>query len=573
MIKLLTFFLTIRGRLTLLALVAVSALAAVGFSGWFGGVQLGWVVEEVGASSEALDELMVMRQSQLLAVMASRESLDWIGRLETEPATRGDPNKLLEEARGVFSNTSRHYRDAVEKARAAADAYASRKLRPEEEVQWQVVKGNWDTFIKAAIRNGELLTELSQVQERGALNQLASELDSASALDESFMAGLNLDLPKLLDITRQSSRKARESAEATRKIFNKVIWGGLVAAMTVLIGMAWTPVRAVMNSLNAMRKAIGQVADNNDFSVRMPVTSRDEIAETGKAFNELLERTRQLLAQVQDDAQSIARAANATTDASTQVSDFSLRQQEAAASMSQAIGQIIGQIDDSSRQSRETLVLAQRVGAAAQQGGEIISQTLVEMDNIVNRVDSASQTIGRVGQQSDQISPIMAVIKDIAEQTNLLALNAAIEAARAGEQGRGFAVVADEVRKLAERTTQATEEIRLMIDAMQQSSGAAISDMEQTVSRVDMGRDLSSQATDRIRLIQNCADAVNQAADQMSRTLAAQSQAAADIGSKVQTVTSMTEENARVARETERVSAELRSLSSRLESAAGRFRV
>ena len=573
MIKLLTFFLTIRGRLTLLALVAVSALAAVGFSGWFGGVQLGWVVEEVGASSEALDELMVMRQSQLLAVMASRESLDWIGRLETEPATRGDPNKLLEEARGVFSNTSRHYRDAVEKARAAADAYASRKLRPEEEVQWQVVKGNWDTFIKAAIRNGELLTELSQVQERGALNQLASELDSASALDESFMAGLNLDLPKLLDITRQSSRKARESAEATRKIFNKVIWGGLVAAMTVLIGMAWTPVRAVMNSLNAMRKAIGQVADNNDFSVRMPVTSRDEIAETGKAFNELLERTRQLLAQVQDDAQSIARAANATTDASTQVSDFSLRQQEAAASMSQAIGQIIGQIDDSSRQSRETLVLAQRVGAAAQQGGEIISQTSVEMDNIVNRVDSASQTIGRVGQQSDQISPIMAVIKDIAEQTNLLALNAAIEAARAGEQGRGFAVVADEVRKLAERTTQATEEIRLMIDAMQQSSGAAISDMEQTVSRVDMGRDLSSQATDRIRLIQNCADAVNQAADQMSRTLAAQSQAAADIGSKVQTVTSMTEENARVARETERVSAELRSLSSRLESAAGRFRV
>lgn len=573
MAKWLAFTLTIRGRLTLLVLVAIGALAIVGFSGWFGSVQLGRVVEEMGDSSEALDELMVMRQSQLLAVMASRESLDWIARLETNPAAQGDPKKLIEEARSVFSSTSRRYQEAVDKAQVAAQTYASRKLHPEDEAQWQVVKGNWDIFMKAAARNNELMSALAKVQERAAVNQLASELDSASLLDESFMAGLNLDLPKLLDITRQSSREARASAESTRNLFNKVIWGGFALALAVLVTMAWTTLRAVINSLDAMRKAISQVADNNDFRVRMPVTTRDEIAETGLAFNELLERTRQLLAQVLADAKSIARAANATADASARVSAFSLRQQEATASMSQAIGQISEQIDHSSQQSRETLALAQRVGDAAQQGGEIIGRTSVEMDKIVKRVASAAQTIGRVGEQSDKISIIMKVIKDIAEQTNLLALNAAIEAARAGEQGRGFAVVADEVRKLAERTTQATEEIRQMITAMQDSSTAAVEDMEQTVSRVDLGRELSSQATERIQVIQNCADAVSHAVDRMNKTLTVQSVAAADIGTQVQTVTSMTEENVRVAGETESVSAELRILSSRLESAAGQFRV
>jgi methyl-accepting chemotaxis protein len=571
--KLLSFALTIRGRLTLLAFVAVGALAAVGFSGWFGGVQLGWVVEEVAASSEALDELMVMRQSQLLAVMASRESLDWVAQLSANPAAKGDPAKLIEEAQAVFGNTSRRYQDAVKKAQAAARAYGARKLKAEELAQWQAVKGNWETFMSSAERNNQLLAGLAQVKDRATLDQLAGDLDAQSMMEASFMAALDQDLPKLLDLTRQSSHEARASATSVRALFNKVIWGGFAAAMATLIVMAWTTVRAVMRSLNAMRSAISEVAANNDFRVRMPVTTRDEIAQTGTAFNDLLERTQGLLAQVLADAQSITHAANATADASAHVSAFSQRQQAATASMSEAIRQIGDQIDLSSQQSRETLALAQRVGDAAQQGGEIIARTSTEMENIVGRVDSAAQTIGRVGEQSDQISSIMAVIKEIAEQTNLLALNAAIEAARAGEQGRGFAVVADEVRKLAERTTLATEEIRQMITTMQESSGEAVIDMEKTVSLVGQGKALSADANERIRVIQQCAGEVNHAADLMNRTLATQAQAASEIDGQVKTVAAMTEDNARVACETERISAELRGLASRLEQAAGQFRV
>lgn len=569
----LAFALTIRGRLSLLALVAVGALAAVGFFGWYGGVQLGRVVDEVGTSSEALDELMVMRQSQLLAVMASRESLDWIAQLDSNPVAKGDPARLLEEARGVFGSTSRRYREAIETARAAALAYGTRRLRAEERAQWQALKDNWDAFMKAAARNDELLAGLARVQDRNTLAQFAADLDGASVLDVSFMKGLDLDLPKLLDITRQASRAARASADSTRAEFDKVIWGGFAAAMAVLFAMAWSTLRAVMRSLDAMRSAIGQVAANNDFRVRMPVTGKDEIADTGLAFNDLIERTQSLLAQVLGDAQSITRAANATADASAQVSAFSLRQHEVATRMSEAIRRMSGEIDQSSRQATDTLALAQSVESAAQQGEDIIARTSSEMEIIVARVGSAAATIGRVGRQSDEICSIIAVIREIADQTNLLALNAAIEAARAGDQGRGFAVVADEVRKLAERTSRATEEIRVMITAMQESSKAAVGDMEQTAERVGHGKELSAGATGRIHLIQECVGEVNRAADLMNRTLAIQAQAAIDIGSQVQTVAAMTQENTRVAGETERISSELRGLASRLELAAGQFRV
>lgn len=569
----LAFVLTIRGRLTLLAFVAVGALAAVGFFGWFGGVQLGWAVEEVAASSEALDELMVMRQSQLLAVMASRESLDWIAQIDNNQASKSDTAKFLDEAHGFFGNASRRYREAIEAAGAAAQAYSARRLRTEELAQWQLLKGHWDTFMKAAARNTELLAGLAQLKDHDAMDRLAADLDAQSLLDASFLAALDQGLPELLDITRRGSRAARAEAASTQAMFDRVIWGGFAASMVVLIIMAWTTLRAVMRSLNAMRATIIQVSESNDFRARMEVTTRDEIADTGLAFNGLLERTQCLLAQVLADARSINRAANATADASTQVSAFSLRQQETAAKMSEAIRRMSGEIDESSLQAKETLLLAQQVGDAAQQGEEIIGRNSAEMDAIVGCVGSATDTISRVGRHSDQISTIMNVIRDIADQTNLLALNAAIEAARAGEQGRGFAVVADEVRKLAERTSLATEEIRQMIGAMQESSKAAVVDMEQTVERVDQGKALSADASERIHLIQQCACAVNQAAALMNQTLATQAQATKEIGSQVQAVAAMTEENAKVAGETELISSELRGLASRLETAVGQFRV
>lgn len=226
-----------------------------------------------------------------------------------------------------------------------------------------------------------------------------------------------------------------------------------------------------------------------------------------------------------------------------------------------------------SRQAKDTLLLAQHVGDAAQQGEEIIGRNSSEMDVIVGCIGGASDTIGRVGRQSDEISNIINVIRDIADHTNRLTLNAAIEAARAGEQGRGFAVVADEVRKLAERTSRAAEETRQMIGAMQEASNEDSANMKQTVERVGQGKALSADARECIHVIQQCACAVNNAADLMNETLVTQAQSTKDIGSQVQAVAAMTEESTKVAGETERISSELRGLASRLEVAVGKFRV
>jgi methyl-accepting chemotaxis protein len=165
------------------------------------------------------------------------------------------------------------------------------------------------------------------------------------------------------------------------------------------------------------------------------------------------------------------------------------------------------------------------------------------MAEISVTVDRASGTIQELGRQSEQISAVVQVIKEVADQTNLLALNAAIEAARAGEQGRGFAVVADEVRKLAERTTQSTSDIARMIAAIQQSSLAAVDGMQNVVAQVNQERTLTESAGEQITGIGRDTQQVAAAISDIAEALREQSSASNDIALHVESVAQMTEEN------------------------------
>jgi methyl-accepting chemotaxis protein len=165
------------------------------------------------------------------------------------------------------------------------------------------------------------------------------------------------------------------------------------------------------------------------------------------------------------------------------------------------------------------------------------------MAEISVTVDRASGTIQELGRQSEQISAVVQVIKEVADQTNLLALNAAIEAARAGEQGRGFAVVADEVRKLAERTTQSTSDIARMIAAIQQSSLAAVDGMQHVVAQVNQERILTESAGEQITGIGRDTQQVAAAISDIAEALREQSSASNEIALHVESVAQMTEEN------------------------------
>jgi methyl-accepting chemotaxis protein len=230
-------------------------------------------------------------------------------------------------------------------------------------------------------------------------------------------------------------------------------------------------------------------------------------------------------------------------------------------------------IDQVEEHAREARAVTQDSSVQSSEGGRIIHEAASEMKRIAEAVNGTAGTIKDLEGYSDQISSIVQVIKDIADQTNLLALNAAIEAARAGEQGRGFAVVADEVRKLAERTGNSTQEIGAMIDKIQQGTQRAVQEMEAGVKRVGEGVSLAHQAGDSVTGIRDSAQRVTHAVDDISLALKEQTVAARDIAQKVEHIAQGSEENSAAVAQTAASAHRLEQLASELNELASRFRI
>jgi methyl-accepting chemotaxis protein len=241
--------------------------------------------------------------------------------------------------------------------------------------------------------------------------------------------------------------------------------------------------------------------------------------------------------------------------------------------MAASVEQMTVSINHVSDSARDALAISRKSGELSTQGGQVIHRAVDEMNQIAGTVREASTAIDNLGQQSDQITSVVQVIKEVADQTNLLALNAAIEAARAGEQGRGFAVVADEVRKLAERTTKATEEIAAMVNSMQESARSAVTTMDNAVERVGSGATLAQQAGEAINQIKSGAEQVIKVVNDITSALAEQSVASNDIAAHVEQVAQMTEENSAAADAAASAAASVEHLADEMRNVVSRFKI
>lgn len=284
------------------------------------------------------------------------------------------------------------------------------------------------------------------------------------------------------------------------------------------------------------------------------------------------ETLRNMIASIVNNAEQVANAADQLLHASEAVADRASQQSDAASSMAASVEEMAVSIDQVKENAAEAHGISQTAGSLSQEGAAVIHHAASEMRKISEAVQSSSQIVEELGRQSDQITSIVNTIKEIADQTNLLALNAAIEAARAGEQGRGFAVVADEVRKLAERTSLSTTEIADMVSKIQNGTRNAVDSMQAGVAQVTNGVALANQAGESINQIRDGASRVTDVVNGISESIAEQSMAGNDIAQKLETIAQMSEESALAVRQTSDAARHLQSLSASLHQTVARFR-
>lgn len=353
-----------------------------------------------------------------------------------------------------------------------------------------------------------------------------------------------------------------------------------LALGTIGLGLllAWFIGSRIARPITGLARRVEEVAHNLDLTRRIQLTSNEsafnrEAADTAQAFNGLLDNLHTTLRTVLTTAAQVNQAVQRVSTLAGTVAGHSSRQTDATSGVAAAMEESAANLAEISHNAEFLDQSARESGKLSSHGTDIIYQASDEMGSIAKTVQEGTSSIEELGVQSNEISAIAQVIKEIADQTNLLALNAAIEAARAGEQGRGFAVVADEVRKLAERTAQSTTRITTMIAGIQASSHNAINVMNDTARRVGSGVELAGQAGVAITHISNSSTEVLTGIRAINEALRQQNVAYQDIQRHVEQIATMTEDNNHAALEASRAARELETLSSSLKDAVSRFTI
>lgn len=372
--------------------------------------------------------------------------------------------------------------------------------------------------------------------------------------------------------------EARESAESVKlgeARANSIILTFIsIAVVAALIGVAMSIflARIIATPLARLSEATEKMADG-DLTQNINLDRSDEIGIMGNAFNDMAANLNKVMTKIKDSADQLASSSEEISAASEEMAAGAESQTRQTDQVATAVEEMSATVLQVAKNSNDASESARKAADVAKSGGDVVSQAIDGMNRISASVMESARTIETLGKSSDEIGEIIAVIDDIADQTNLLALNAAIEAARAGEQGRGFAVVADEVRKLAERTTKATKEIAAMIKSIQGDTDGAVKSMSAGTEEVEKGVSLVNEAGGSLDQIVEVVASVTDMIQQIATAAEEQSAAAEEISTNVESVATITKETATGANQSSVATQELTRLASDLQQMVGEFRL
>lgn len=349
---------------------------------------------------------------------------------------------------------------------------------------------------------------------------------------------------------------------------------GCTATLILLAGISsWLIASGIVAPLSEVVARAESIADGDLTGSSLETEGEDEIAILTAAVNRMQSNLSEMLQSVAATAGNVASASEEISANANVSAAGAEAQKDQVHQVAEAMQQITAKVKEVSDNSKNAEELASQASQIAHDGGAIVSDTLDRIRTLAGFVRDTDKRVQDLGSRSNQIGKIIVVIEHIADQTNLLALNAAIEAARAGEQGRGFAVVADEVRKLAERTTSATKEIAEVIQAVQKETQLAVSKMQSGIIEVEKGVEATGRAGDSLKQIIHQADNVGEVVTQIATAATEQSFATTQINSTMEQINHLVAESAEGARQSAQACEQLSASALELQQLVDRFKL
>jgi methyl-accepting chemotaxis protein len=468
----------------------------------------------------------------------------------TDPAFRAKEQKYIDEQRA-------HYREAFSKFE---------KLEKSEKGRVLI-----DNIKQAAAQLAAVNNKIIPL----ALAGNSAEADKILSEDWEplfkMLEGAFGELAKYLD--EQVVAVEKESAD----VYSKSVYGlfsAFILAVMIAIASAVLITRGITTPIGRMRDMIKDIAQGEgDLTKRLEAGAKDELGEVSRWFNQFVEKLHGIVSQISNTSTQVAAAANQLHSTAEHIANGAeevAAQADTAATAGEEMSATSGDIAQNCQMAAEG---AQRASQSASDGAEVVERTVVVMDQITAKVQETAKTVEKLGERSDQIGAIIGTIEDIADQTNLLALNAAIEAARAGEQGRGFAVVADEVRALAERTTRATKEIGDMIKNIQKETKGAVTAMEQGVQQVISGAEEAGKSGQALQDILQQVNDVAMQVNQIATAAEEQTATTSEISRNMQQITEVVQQTSQGAHESATAAAQLNGNAEELQRLVRQFKL
>ena len=420
-------------------------------------------------------------------------------------------------------------------------------------------------FRNLTVGDGNILSIYQrQLTSRAESKQYLSDSDDAAG---EAQAHLNNLFSKVKALTQSIKGNASSKVSSSRTM---LIMFAIIAIL-VAIGVNYWVLQSITGPLQDVLRVIAKVS-SGDLTEKAKIFSDDELGKLSSGFNDLIDALSTMLKEISSSSMQLSAAAEQTSTISSQSHESINYQKEQTDMIATAMTEMTATVDEVANSANNTLLEVQSANRETADGQSVVQHSISTINKLATEIERASEVIDKLNMYSTNIGAVLDVIRGIADQTNLLALNAAIEAARAGEQGRGFAVVADEVRTLASKTQESTSEIQEMIERLQTGTKEAVAVMESSRSEAQNSVDQTAMAGDSLQKITQAVSVINDMSTHIASAAEEQSSVSQEMHRNVSSISEMADRTAQGASENLSASQELARLAEHMRKLIGRFR-